>query len=71
MLLDEMVLDITHFIEHHPGGRFVLEHSLGRDISKFFYGGYALEGNIETKNPPPGYKHSNYARMIVNNLIVA
>ena len=46
VILDDMVLDINKFIPQHPGGKFVLEHTIGRDISKFFYGGYNLEGNL-------------------------
>jgi len=65
-----MVLDVKDFINHHPGGRFVLTHNIGRDISKFFYGGYSLEGNSGA-DPKPGYNHSNYSRMIVNKIIVA
>mmetsp|Transcript_72594 Transcript_72594/g.100653 ORF Transcript_72594/g.100653 Transcript_72594/m.100653 type:complete len:85 (+) Transcript_72594:1222-1476(+) len=66
-----MVVDVGSFISHHPGGRFVLEHNLGTDISKFFYGGYVLEGNINVRNPPHGYLHSNYAREVVNKLAIA
>lgn len=71
VILDELVLDVTDFIKWHPGGEFVLEKNIGRDISKFFYGGYTLEGNIGVTSPPSGWTHTNYARMIVNDLIVA
>lgn len=47
VILDEYVLEIGDFISKHPGGRFVIEHNVGRDISKFFYGGYSLDGNVE------------------------
>ena len=70
VILDEVVVDIESFIDHHPGGKFVLQHNIGNDVGKFFYGGYALEGNLGPK-PNPGYAHSNYARKIVNQLIVA
>lgn len=70
VVLDELVLDVASFISHHPGGQFVLKHNIGRDVSKFFHGGYSLEGNLGTK-PASGHKHSNYARMIVNSLIIA
>ena len=70
VILDELVLDVASFISYHPGGQFVLKHNIGRDISKFFHGGYSLEGNLGPK-PASGYKHSNYARMIVNSLIIA
>ena len=45
-ILDDLVLDMEEFIDQHPGGRFVLTHNIGRDISKFFYGGYSLEDNL-------------------------
>jgi cytochrome b involved in lipid metabolism len=66
VLLDDLVLDISKFKTEHPGGRFLLEHNISRDISKFFYGGYSME-------PEQGIKpvrHSNIARAIVNDLIV-
>lgn len=70
VILDECVLDVGGFIAHHPGGQFVLTHNIGRDISKFFHGGYSLDGNMGA-NPRAGYAHSNYARFIVNDLIIA
>ena len=45
VILDEMVVDIAGYMNHHPGGKFVLQQNVGRDISKFFYGGYCLEDN--------------------------
>lgn len=70
VILDNVVLDVKDFIKLHPGGRFVLEHNIGRDISKFFYGGYTLEGNLSGKSPV-GYNHSAVARRIANSLIMA
>jgi len=40
---------------------------VGKDISKYFYGGYSYEPQKGAKN----HTHSNYARTIVNSLIVA
>ena len=45
VILDDMVLDVAKFLTCHPGGYFVLNHNIGRDISKFFYGGYCVDGN--------------------------
>jgi hypothetical protein len=50
----------------------LIDQTYGRDISKFFYGGYALDGNIGIK---PGednnaYPHSNVARIIAKKHIV-
>lgn len=43
VILDDMVLDVSKFQYNHPGGLFSIHHNVGRDISKFFYGGYSLE----------------------------
>lgn len=66
LLLDDLVLDVSSFKSEHPGGKFLVEYHIGRDISKFFYGGYVLENNSGMKP----YTHSNVARAIVNSLIV-
>jgi cytochrome b involved in lipid metabolism len=43
VILDDMVLDMSSYAINHPGGNFTIEHNIGRDVSKFFYGGYSLE----------------------------
>jgi hypothetical protein len=53
-------------LDEHPGGKFSLEHNIGRDVSKFFHGGYSLENFKKVKE----HRHSNDARMIVRNLII-
>ena len=53
----------------HIGGKFVIKINIGRDISKFFYGGYCLEDN-QGPRPAEGQYHSNYARLLVNDLII-
>lgn len=55
-ILDDLVVDLGPFINNHPGGKFLLQHNIGRDISKFFYGGYSLESKMKP------YTHSNYAK---------
>lgn len=70
MILDDLVLDVSEFYKVHPGGKFVIEHTVGSDIAKFFYGGYSLEDNMKPK-PAFGFRHSNYARMIANDIAVA
>lgn len=67
VILDDLVLNVENFAKSHPGGRFVLEHNVGRDVSKFFYGGYSME-NGPWLSP---YRHSNGARKVVNSLIIA
>ena len=70
MILDDLVLDVSQFYKVHPGGKFVIEHTVGTDIAKFFYGGYSLEGNMKP-TPAFGFRHSNYARIIANDLAIA
>lgn len=67
VILDDLVLDVSEYQWNHPGGRFVIQQCIGRDVSKFFYGGYALE--VTSGHRP--YFHSNVARAVVNSLIIA
>lgn len=39
-VIDNFVIDYGQYHIYHPGGRFALTKTVGRDISKFFYGGY-------------------------------
>lgn len=66
VLFDNAVLDINGYERNHPGGKFNLVHNFGRDISKFFYGGYNLV-NVEGKRP---HHHSQGALDIVKSMIV-
>jgi cytochrome b involved in lipid metabolism len=71
-ILDNLVLDLTPYVHRHPGGAFLLTQTVGRDISKFFYGGYALDGN----GGKPGsnksvHTHTNVARKIAIKHVVA
>lgn len=72
VVLDDMVLDIGAFSYHHPGGQFLLDYNIGRDVSKFFYGSYALDGNNSKPGQPnERHAHTNIARKWANNLAVA
>ncbi len=68
LVLDELVLNVASFINHHQNGQFVLKQNIGRDFSKFFRGRNGLEGNLGPK-PALSYEHSNHAHRIVNSLI--
>jgi cytochrome b involved in lipid metabolism len=67
VVIDDLILDVSHFMMNHPGGKFLIQFNIGRDISKFFYGGYVLEA---TSSMRP-HTHSNVARSIVNTLVIA
>lgn len=58
------MIDLSKFKFSHPGGKFVIEHNIGRDISKYFYGSYILENDLSP------HVHSNIARRIVNEIAV-
>ena len=70
VLLDDLVLNVEAFAKEHPGGKFLITHNIGRDISKFYYGGYSLEDNLGA-SPAKGYIHSNFAHRIVKDLTIA
>ena len=44
----------------------MISYNIGRDISKFFYGGYLLENE---KGAKP-YRHGNMAKRIINDIII-
>ncbi len=50
----------------HPGGKFNLTHNIGRDVSKFFFGGYSLVNSAKTKP----HTHSAAALDIVRSMVV-
>ena len=70
-ILDDLVLDLSEYAQCHPGGTFLIERTIGRDISKFFYGSYALDGNNgNPKVTNEKHTHSNIARKIIKDLVV-
>ena len=69
-MLDNLVLDVGDYMDNHPGGKFLLEHNIGRDISKFFYGGYGIDGNVLASGSLKN-THSNIARVQVQTLVIA
>jgi hypothetical protein len=48
----------------HPGGRFFLEKNYGRDISKFYFGGYSM---VQGARP---YTHSAWSLSIIKSMVV-
>jgi cytochrome b involved in lipid metabolism len=70
VVLEDMVIDISTFAYAHPGGAFLLEHNIGSDIGKFFYGAYALDQNSNTLGSSNVHVHSNIARKIAISHVV-
>lgn len=56
-VLDDLVLDVERYSSRHPGGKFLIDMVIGRDVSKYFYGGYKLENDPSNKDGP--HRHSN------------
>jgi len=67
--LDDLVLDISKYASRHPGGKFLLDATVGADVSKYFYGGYKMENSKSNKDGP--YRHSMMARKVVSTLVYA
>jgi len=68
VLFDNLVLDVNGYERMHPGGKFNITHNYGRDISKFFFGGYTLVNNgKKTKKP---HTHSKAALDIIKTMVV-
>jgi len=58
LIMDNLVIDVKNYAMRHPGGRFTIEKNAGRDISKYFYGGYAMLNEKGDKKP---HTHSKFA----------
>ena len=63
-MFDNVILDAKGYWEVHPGGRFFLEKNYGRDISKFYFGGYSM---VQGKKP---YTHSAWSLSIIKSMVV-
>ena len=67
VIVDDLVVDIGSYAYAHPGGAFLIEYNIGRDVSKFIFGSFALDGNHnDPKAPNNRWNHSNMARKIIN-----
>uniref|UniRef100_A0A7S3KIP2 Cytochrome b5 heme-binding domain-containing protein n=1 Tax=Euplotes crassus TaxID=5936 RepID=A0A7S3KIP2_EUPCR len=63
-LFNDYILDISSFINEHPGGAFVMRATVGSNMGKYFYGGSSMETDV------PPYKHSSYAGRILEKLTI-
>ena len=62
VILDNLILNLNGYERQHPGGKFTLIKNLGRDISKFYYGGYAL---VQKEGAYGVHAHTEASRAIV------
>lgn len=66
VVCDNLVLRTNGYERIHPGGKFVIHKNFGRDIAKFYYGGYSLTNGKLAKT----YTHSGRANLILQSMIV-
>lgn len=67
VIIDNIVLDVHNYLDHHPGGKFLLKKNVGRDISKFFYGGYQM---INDKPAFSAHAHSYHAMKVAKSMLL-
>jgi len=63
-IFDQYVIDLGWYYVDHPGGKYVLDECVGKEIGKYFYGAYSLDNNIKV------HKHSYIAGKILTKLAV-
>ena len=51
VVIDNLILDQGSYSDIHPGGKFSIRQTVGRDISKYFYGGFSILP-LEYGRPP-------------------
>lgn len=66
--IDNLVLDIGKYAQIHPGGKFALTQTIGRDISKYFYGGFYI---LSTKGSQLPHTHSLKALLLAKEMVIA
>jgi len=67
VIIDNLVLDVHEYDGIHPGGKFVFQNNIGRDISKFFYGGYVMVNGPGAEKP---HQHSYNALKIAKDMVI-
>jgi hypothetical protein len=69
--LDDLILDVSEYMKVHPAGMFVIDACIGRDMGKFFYGGYKMDQNEDHEDvQTTAYRHSMSARLAVKSLVI-
>lgn len=69
VFLDNLIIDLNNYDELHPGGKFALTKNIGRDISKFFYGGYSLINRPQEFNKGL-HTHSYQAFKMIKEMVI-
>lgn len=72
MVDDNYIIDAAPFLNHHPGGKFVVKYNVGRDIGKYMNGSYVMENkmaHLPFLHKP--YAHTTYAYQIMKAQSIA
>ncbi|TNV80991.1 hypothetical protein FGO68_gene3814 [Halteria grandinella] len=62
-IINDKVVNLREY-SSHPGGKFTLQANIGRDIAKFFDGGYSMESGVNPVN------HSYQALRVFDKLTI-
>ena len=63
-LYGNRILDLENWA--HPGGNFIIQQIIGREVSRFLLGSYPLESHVKTKR----WKHSQQAYELIESLTI-
>mmetsp|Transcript_13225 Transcript_13225/g.13333 ORF Transcript_13225/g.13333 Transcript_13225/m.13333 type:complete len:521 (+) Transcript_13225:97-1659(+) len=61
---DEYLLNVSGFIQNHPGGAYMIRQAIGEDVGKYINGCSSISGSIAS------YNHSQPAKNLINSLII-
>lgn len=64
-LFDNYVVDLSYYGIDHPGGKYVLDECVGKDLGKYFYGSYSMENRVKP------HTHSMIAAKILVKMVCA
>lgn len=67
--MENLVVNLEFFAKYHPGGRAALLNNIGNNMSGQFSGANFLDA--DQQSIAPGHVHSQYARMIANDIAIA
>ena len=59
---------MSTFKNYHPGGYFPIYQSRSRDVSKFYHGGYQMNGSALATTKP--HTHSNFSVLSANRMVI-
>ena len=68
-MYNQYVVDVSSLLSTHPGGRFVIEKNIGREIGKYLYGAYTVESSSMSPHAHTRYAFDSLKRLIIGKII--